>query len=128
MPILRKRSQRSFRSVSGGRQARHAVGKGSGEEEGNPSSVEDLVAKGQEVLSKPSQLMQAGTEAEAFMRGAWMMAEQSAINELKDRFAEIIEVDKQPFIDAVAPLVQEEAERLGIVDEVSYILEMGQNY
>jgi hypothetical protein len=56
------------------------------------------------------------------------MAEQSAMNELQGRFTEIIEVDKQPFVEAVAPLVEEEAERLGVTDEVDYILEMGQNY
>jgi TRAP-type C4-dicarboxylate transport system substrate-binding protein len=73
-------------------------------------------------------IVQAGREAEAFMRGAWMMAEQSAMNDLQGRFTEIIEVDKQPFIAAVAPLVKDEAERLGVTDEVSYILEMGQSY
>ena len=73
-------------------------------------------------------MRQAGKEAEAYMRGAWAMAEQSAITDLQERFTEIIEVDKQPFIDAVAPLVQEEAERLGVTDEVNYILETGQSY
>jgi TRAP-type C4-dicarboxylate transport system substrate-binding protein len=73
-------------------------------------------------------MRQAGKEAEAYMRGAWAMAEQSAIQDLQARFTEIIEVDKQPFIDAVAPLVQEEAERLGVTDEVNYILETGQSY
>ena len=73
-------------------------------------------------------IRQAGKEAEAFMRGAWEMAEQSAMNELQERFTEIIEVDKQPFIDAVAGLVQDEAERLGVTDEVNHILEMGQDY
>jgi TRAP-type C4-dicarboxylate transport system substrate-binding protein len=71
---------------------------------------------------------QAGKEAEAYMRGAWTMAEQSAMKELQGRFAEVIEVDKQPFIDAVAPLVQDEAKRLGVIDEVDYILDMGKNY
>jgi tripartite ATP-independent transporter DctP family solute receptor len=73
-------------------------------------------------------IRQAGKEAEAYMRGAWAMAEQSAIQDLQSRFTEIIEVDKQPFIDAVAPLVEEEAERLGVVDEVGYILETGKSY
>jgi tripartite ATP-independent transporter DctP family solute receptor len=73
-------------------------------------------------------MRQAGKEAEAYMRGAWAMAEQSAISDLQERFTEIIEVDKQPFIDAVAPLVQEEAERLGVTEEVNYILETGQSY
>jgi tripartite ATP-independent transporter DctP family solute receptor len=81
-------------------------------------------------LSKEQQqaIRQAGKEAEAYMRGAWAMAEQSAIQDLQSRFTEIIEVDKQPFIDAVAPLVEEEAERLGVVDEVGYILETGKSY
>ena len=73
-------------------------------------------------------ITQAGREAEAYMRGAWTMAEQSAMGELQGRFTEIIEVDKQPFIDAVAPLVKEESERLGVADEVSYILDLGQSY
>ncbi len=71
---------------------------------------------------------QAGKEAEAYMRGAWAMAEQDARTALKDRFKEIIEVDKQPFIDAVHDLVQSEAQRLGVVDEVNYILDSGKNY
>ncbi len=71
---------------------------------------------------------QAGKEAEAYMRGAWAMAEQDARTALKDRFKEIIEVDKQPFIDAVHDLVQSEAQRLDVVDEVNYILASGKNY
>jgi tripartite ATP-independent transporter DctP family solute receptor len=73
-------------------------------------------------------IKQAGKEAEAYMRGAWAMAEQDARTALKTRFKEIIEVDKQPFIDAVHPLVQSEAKRLGVTDEVNYILETGKNY
>lgn len=73
-------------------------------------------------------LKQAGKEAEAYMRGAWAMAEQSAMNELQGRFQEIIEVDKQPFVEAVSGLVQEEAERLGVTDEVNHILETGRDY
>ena len=71
---------------------------------------------------------QAGKEAEAYMRGAWAMAEQDARTALKERFTEIISVDKQPFIDAVHDLVQSEAKRLNVTDEVNYILESGQNY
>jgi tripartite ATP-independent transporter DctP family solute receptor len=73
-------------------------------------------------------IRQAGDEAEAYMRGAWTMAEQSAMAELQGRFEEIIEVDKQPFIEAVSGLVQEEAGRLGVTDEVNHILETGQQY
>ena len=71
---------------------------------------------------------QAGKEAEAYMRGAWAMAEQDARTALKERFTEIISVDKQPFIDAVHDLVQSEAQRLDVVDEVNYILASGKNY
>jgi TRAP-type C4-dicarboxylate transport system substrate-binding protein len=71
---------------------------------------------------------QAGKEAEAYMRGAWAMAEQDARTALKSRFTEIIPVDKQPFIDAVHDLVQSQAQRLDVVDEVNYILASGKNY
>jgi tripartite ATP-independent transporter DctP family solute receptor len=90
-----------------------------------------LVSKGVYDKLSPEQqqaVMQAGQEAEAYMRGAWAMAEQDARVALQERFTEIIDVDKQPFIDAVGPLVQEEAGRLGVTDEVSYILESGKNY
>ena len=48
--------------------------------------------------------------------------------ELAGLYTEIIEVDKQPFIDAVSELVQAEAERLDVVDEVNYILENGKRF
>jgi tripartite ATP-independent transporter DctP family solute receptor len=88
--------------------------------------IPDILLMSKSVYDKlaPEQqqaVMQAGQEAEAYMRGAWAMA-------LQERFTEIIDVDKQPFIDAVGPLVQEEAGRLGVTDEVSYILESGKNY
>jgi tripartite ATP-independent transporter DctP family solute receptor len=90
-----------------------------------------LVSKGVYDKLSPEQqqaVMQAGQEAEAYMRGAWAMAEQDARVALQERFTEIIDVDKQPFIDAVGPLVQEEAGRLGVTDEVTYILDSGKNY
>ena len=59
------------------------------------------------------------------MRGAWEVSEQTALTQLNELYTEIIEVDKQPFIDAVSDLVNAEAERLGVVDEVNYILEEG---
>jgi tripartite ATP-independent transporter DctP family solute receptor len=71
---------------------------------------------------------QAGREAEAFMRGAWTVSEVTALEQLKEKFVEIIEVDKGPFIDAVADLVAEESARLGVTDEVNHILGTGSNF
>jgi TRAP-type C4-dicarboxylate transport system substrate-binding protein len=95
--------------------------------------IPDILLMSKSVYDKlaPEQqqaVMQAGQEAEAYMRGAWAMAEQDARVALQERFTEIIDVDKQPFIDAVGPLVQEEAGRLGVTDEVTYILDSGKNY
>jgi tripartite ATP-independent transporter DctP family solute receptor len=70
----------------------------------------------------------AGKLAQAYMRGAWAVSEQTALAQLESLYTEIIEVDKQPFIDAVSPLVQSEAERLGVTDEVNYILEEGKRF
>jgi tripartite ATP-independent transporter DctP family solute receptor len=73
-------------------------------------------------------IKQAGKAAQAYMRGAWAFAEQTALTQLADLYTEIIEVDKEPFIDAVSDLVQAEAERLDVVDEVNYILEEGKRF
>jgi TRAP-type C4-dicarboxylate transport system substrate-binding protein len=70
----------------------------------------------------------AGKQAQAFMRGAWKVSELTALAQLEELYTEIIEVDKQPFIDAVSDLVQAEAERLEVVDEVNYILENGTRF
>lgn len=71
---------------------------------------------------------QAGKEAEAFMRGAWTVSEVNALAALKAKFVEIIEVDKKPFIAAVADLVAKEGKRLGVTDEVKHILGTGANF
>ena len=71
---------------------------------------------------------QAGKEAEAFMRGAWTVSEVTALKALKAKFVEIIEVDKKPFIDAVADLVAKEGKRLGVTDEVKHVLATGANF
>jgi tripartite ATP-independent transporter DctP family solute receptor len=70
----------------------------------------------------------AGKLAQAYMRGAWAVSEQTALAQLQDLYTEVIEVDKQPFIDAVSGLVQSEAKRLDVVDEVNYILENGKRF
>ncbi len=75
-----------------------------------------------------SAIEQAGREAEAFMRGAWTVSEVTALAQLKSKFTEIIEVDKTPFIAAVADLVSQEGARLGVTDEVKHILATGENF
>ncbi len=71
---------------------------------------------------------QAGREAEAYMRGAWTVSEVSALAQLKDKFTDVIKVDKAPFIQAVSDLVGKEAARLGVVDEVKYVIDSGSRF
>ena len=78
--------------------------------------------------SQQKAVEQAGREAEGYMRGAWTMSEVNALAQLKSKFTEIIEVDKQPFIDAVADLVAKESKRIGVADEVKFILDAGKRF
>ncbi len=70
----------------------------------------------------------AADEAEAYMRGAWAASSQMSLEQLRPLFSEIIEPEKQPFIDAVTPLLNEQGEALGVADEVQYLLESGSKY
>ena len=79
-------------------------------------------AEEQEAIAK------AADEAEAYMRGAWATSEQLSLEQLRPLFTEIIEPDKQPFIDAVKPLVEEQAAALGVEEEVDHLLTSGQDY
>jgi len=83
-----------------------------------------------EKLSKPQQaaILRAGEEATAYMRGAWKVSEVESLNQLKGLMKEIITVDKQPFQDSVAPIVKDEAKRLGGEDFVKFILDTGKNF
>ncbi|MEM7021626.1 MAG: TRAP transporter substrate-binding protein [Pseudomonadota bacterium] len=95
--------------------------------------IPDIMVASKKVMDQLSAEQQdaikvAGKMAQAYMRGAWAVSEQTALVQLEDLYTEIIEVDKQPFIDAVSDLVQAEAERLDVVDEVNYILENGQRF
>ncbi len=95
--------------------------------------IPDILVASKKVMDQLSPEQQtaiktAGKLAQAYMRGAWAVAEQTALAQLEDLYTEIIEVDKQPFIDAVHDLVQSEAERLDVVDEVNYILENGKRF
>jgi tripartite ATP-independent transporter DctP family solute receptor len=75
-------------------------------------------------------IMQAGREAEAFMRGAWAADEAASLAFLNSlpNFQVVTDVDKQPFIDAVKPLLAQEGERLGVASEVDYLLESGARF
>ncbi len=73
-------------------------------------------------------VIEAGQLAQAYMRGAWKVSEEGSFDELKAKFKEVITVDKQPFIDAVAPMVKEESKRLGVEKTVAFILENGKRF
>jgi tripartite ATP-independent transporter DctP family solute receptor len=73
-------------------------------------------------------VIQAGQLAQAYMRGAWKISEEGSLDELKAKFKEIITVQKQPFIDAVAPMVKTEAARLGVEKTVAFIIESGKRF
>jgi hypothetical protein len=62
------------------------------------------------------------------MRGAWRISDEQSFGELKDKFKEVITVDKQPFIDVVSPMVKAEAQRLGVEKAVAFILESGKRF
>ncbi|MCC6469570.1 MAG: TRAP transporter substrate-binding protein [Alphaproteobacteria bacterium] len=73
-------------------------------------------------------VMQAGALTQAYMRGAWKISENKDLADLKAKFTQIIEVDKQPFMDAVSPLVSAEAKRLNVEKTVAFILESGKKF
>lgn len=73
-------------------------------------------------------VMQAGALTQAYMRGAWKISENKDLADLKAKFTQIIEVDKQPFMDAVKPLVTAEAKRLNVEKTVAFIIESGKKF
>ena len=95
--------------------------------------IPDMLIMSQDVyesLSADEQaaIDKAADEAEAYMRGAWAASEQMSLEQLRPLFTEIIEPEKQPFIDAVTPLLKEQGEALGVTDEVNYLLESGKDF
>ena len=78
--------------------------------------------------SQQAAVVRAGEEATAYMRGAWKMAEINDLEKIKGLMKEVITVDKKPFIDAVAPLVNEEAKKLGAESFIKYVLDTGKNF
>jgi len=71
---------------------------------------------------------EAGARAQAYMRGAWHVAEVKDLQALKGSFTEIIVPDKAPFVKAVSGLVNEEAKRLGVEKTVAFILDTQKNF
>jgi len=73
-------------------------------------------------------VMHAGALTQAYMRGAWKISENKDLAELKSKFTQIIEPNKQPFMDAVKPLVLAEAKRLDVEKTVNFILDSGKKF
>jgi len=78
--------------------------------------------------SQQAAVLKAGEEATAFMRGAWAISRQQSLMQLEKLLAEIIEPDKQPFIDAVTDFVKGEAKRLEVEDMVNWIMAEGAKF
>src|SRR6267154_1380136 len=73
-------------------------------------------------------VLEAGARTQAYMRGAWKISELKDLQELKAKFTQIITPDKAPFVEAVAPMVKEEAKRLGVEKTVAFILDTQKNF
>ena len=73
-------------------------------------------------------IRQAGQLAQAYMRGAWKISDQQSLEELQGKFKEIITPEKQPFIDSVSSLVNEEAKRLDVEKTVTFVLDSGKRF
>lgn len=73
-------------------------------------------------------VLEAGARTQAYMRGAWKISELKDLQELKAKFTQIITPDKAPFVEAVSPMVQAEAKRLGVEKTVAFILESQKNF
>jgi tripartite ATP-independent transporter DctP family solute receptor len=78
--------------------------------------------------SQQQAILEAGVEATAFMRGAWAVADHDSLAQLKKLMTVYTTVDKKPFMDAVKPLVEKEAKRLGGEDFINYVLETGKKF
>jgi tripartite ATP-independent transporter DctP family solute receptor len=97
--------------------------------------IPDILIASKRVMDRltPAQreaIFQAGREAEAFMRGAWAADEKASLAFLKSLpdFKVIENVDKKPFLEKVSVLLDREAKRLGVEDEVKYILDSQKNF
>jgi tripartite ATP-independent transporter DctP family solute receptor len=73
-------------------------------------------------------VVQAGALTQAYMRGAWKISENKDLADLKAKFTQIIEPNKQPFMDSVKPLVVSESKRLDVEKTVNFILESSKKF
>ncbi|MCS6779807.1 MAG: DctP family TRAP transporter solute-binding subunit [Geminicoccaceae bacterium] len=97
--------------------------------------IPDILIASKRVMDRltPAQraaIFQAGREAEAYMRGAWAADEKASLAFLKSLpdFKVIENVDKKPFLEKVAALLDREAKRLGVEEEVKYLLDTQKNF
>ena len=97
--------------------------------------IPDILIASKRVMDRltPKQreaIFQAAREAEAFMRGAWAADEKASLAFLKSlpNFKVIENVDKKPFLEKVSALLDREAKRLGVEDEVKYLLDTQKNF
>ena len=79
------------------------------------STWDRLSAEDQELIR------QAAQDSVAHQRELWDAAEQAAMDEVVANGAEIIEVDKQPFIDAMGPVYERYVDTPELQDLVSRI-------
>ena len=73
-------------------------------------------------------VVQAGALTQAYMRGAWKISENKDLADLKAKFTQIIEPNKQPFMDSVKPLVVSESKRLDVEKTVNFILDSSKKF
>jgi len=95
--------------------------------------IPDLIAMSMKLYDQLNEdqkkaVLEAGARTQAYMRGAWKISELKDLQELKAKFTQIITPDKAPFVEAVSPMVKEEAKRLGVEKTVAFILESQKNF
>lgn len=95
--------------------------------------IPDIFAMSMRVFNRLTKSQQqaverAGFEAQAYMTGAWAVSEQKSLKELKSKYVEIIDPNKQPFIDSVKDLVAAEGKRLRVEKMLNWILETGKQF
>jgi tripartite ATP-independent transporter DctP family solute receptor len=83
-----------------------------------------------EKLSKSQQaaILKAGEEATAYMRGAWKVAEINDLEKIKGLMKEVTTPEKKSLMDAVAPMVNDQAKKLGGQDFIQFVLDSGKNF
>ena len=97
------------------------------------SRIPDMMIMSMKLYSRlddkqKSAIAQAGQLAQAYMRGAWKISDEGSFEDLKSKFKEVITVEKQPFIDSVAPMVKTESARLNVEKIVAFIIESGKRF